>query len=168
MPTVTTIRVIYTVNEYLGSGENRQAGPIIHSFDKTYSWDSGTGTDQTDLVWSDRRTLASSANDVLDIRGGVTDTFGSSVSMAKVCALLMYNRDQTDGEDFRIGADATNGWAGAWLDASDRNRVPAGGLFLWVDPNGQAAAAGSSDELYVENNGSTSNDYDIFVSGKSA
>jgi hypothetical protein len=168
MATVTTIRVIYTVNEYLGSGENRTVGPIVHSFDKTYSWESGTGTDQTDLVWSNRSAVASGGNDVIDLRGGITDTFGTSIAMAKGCAVLMYNRDTTDGEDFRIGPDATNGWVGPWLDASDRTRVPAGGLFLWVDPNGQAIAAGSTDELYVENNGSTENTYDIFVSGKSA
>ncbi len=167
MSVVTSIEIKIRVSEGLDSGENR-AGQLLHSFDKIITLESGTGALQADRCFSDRRTLANGAGEVLDFAGGLTDSFGAALTIAKMRLVVMNNRSSTDGEDFSVGPDATNGWVGLVKDASDKIRVPAGGFFIWYDPNGQAVAAGSTDELYPYNDGTASNSYDMLAVGTSA
>ena len=167
MSVVTSIEIKIRVSEFLDSGENR-AGQLLHAVDKTITLESGTGALQADRVFSDRRTLSTATGEVLDLAGTLTDSFGTALTIAKGRMVYMNNRSTTDGEDFSIGPDSTNGWVGLVKDASDKIRVPAGGFVLWYDPNGQAIAAGSTDELYAYNDGSASNSYDLLIVGTSA
>lgn len=153
--------------EILDSGENR-SGDIRHKVELDVRLKTGTGSGQVDVIWSDRRTLASSGTDTLDLAGVLTTSYGATVTFAKIKAVCIRNRSSTDGVDLRAGPDATNGWVGMFIDASDRNRIPAGGMVFWYDPNGQSVGAGSTDELWVQNDGSVSCDYDIIIVGTSA
>ena len=105
---------------------------------------------------------------MLDLAGSLTDRFGSTITFARIKYVFIRNRSTTDGTDIRVGPDATNGWVGMFIDASDRNKVPAGGFVLWGDPNGQSVGAGATDELWIQNDGSISVDLDIIIVGTSA
>lgn len=131
----------------------------------------GTSADQIDTLWHDRRTLAGGANETLDLIGSLTNAFGAAASFAKVKAILIYNRTETTGVFLLVGGAASNAWAGGMLvDASDKIKIGPGGLNLWASPvDGYAAAAGSTDNLKIENgHGSTAAEYDIFIIGTSA
>lgn len=153
--------------EILDSGENR-SGDLRHKIEVDVRFKTGTGSGQVDKIWSDRRTLAASGTDTLDLAGVLTDSFGTAITFARVKMVAIRNRSSTDGVDLRAGPDATGGWVGMFIDASDRNRIAAGGLLVWYDPNGQAVGAGATDELWVQNDGTASCDYDIVVVGTSA
>lgn len=166
-----SLKLFALAREYLISENKSIAGP--NEIKAEFTLEDGTSAGQIDLVFSDRRTL-SVGNEVLDLAGTLTDSFGNTITFAKVMMVLIKNRSTTDGDDLEVGPDATNGWAGAFADASDRVVVAAGrtadepGLFLWFDPRGQAVSAGSTDELYIENVGANDVDYDILIVGTSA
>lgn len=162
-----TVKLDINLAEILDSGENRSNG-IDHKLSLDLRFKTGTGSGQVDRIWSDRRTLASSGTDTLDLAGVLTDSYGSTITFSKIKLVYIKNRSSTDGVDLRAGPDATNGWVGMFIDASDRNRIAAGGCLLWYDPNGQSVGAGATDELWVQNDGSVSCDYDIIVVGTSA
>lgn len=167
MSVAGTFRILAQISEILDSGENR-SGDVLHKLDIDVRLKTGTGSGQADVVWSDRRTLAGAGSEVLDLAGSLTNSYGGTVTFAKVKAVFIRNRATTDGYDLRAGPDATNGWVGMFLDATDRIRVAAGGCHVWYDPNGQAVTAGSTDELFVQNDGAGSVDYDIVIIGTSA
>ena len=160
--------LVFKVWEYLDSGENKSPGPITHEFSVDFDLTSGTVVGSADLVWSDRRSRTTGASEVLDLAGVLTDSFGTTITFVEIVLVAIRNRDTVDGEDFQVGPDATNGWVGMVMDASDRIRVPAGGHVIWYDPNGQAVGAGATDELWIQNDGSSTNQYDIIIVGRSA
>lgn len=162
-----TVKLDINLAEILDSGENR-SGALDHKASLDIRLKTGTGSGQVDKIWSDRRTLAAAASDVLDLAGVLTDSFGTAITFSKIKLVYIKNRATTDGYDLRAGPDATAGWVGMFIDATDRNRIAAGGCLLWYDPNGQAVGAGATDELWLQNDGSGSVDYDIVIVGTSA
>jgi len=55
----------------------------------------GTGAGQADLSWFGERTVASGANDDIDLVGGLTDTFGNAIAMAELVGLILINAPKT-------------------------------------------------------------------------
>lgn len=165
----TDLDLLIKVNEYLDSPENRGAGgPVVHTFERDIELTDGTTSGKADLAWSDRRTLSGSGNEVLDLAGSLSDSFGNTITFAEVVLVYVRNRESADGNDLQVGPDSTAGWEGLVADASDRITVAAGGFLLWYDPNGQAVSGGSTDELYVEDVGGNGATYDVLIVGRSA
>src|SRR5687768_5848101 len=50
---------------------------------------SGTGAGQADTMWTDRRTIAASGSEDLDLTGTLTDVFGATVDLARVKVLYV-------------------------------------------------------------------------------
>lgn len=140
-----------------------QIGNIRHVIEKAID------TSSLDVVFSDRRSISASGNEVLDLAGSLSGALGNTLTFAKGHLVVIVNRNTTDGDDLQVGPDSTAGWVGAWADASDRNKVPAGGFLIWYDPNGQAVGAGSTDEINVaEVGGANTVSYDILILGSSS
>lgn len=141
---------------------------------------SGTGSDQVNRMWHDRRRLTpSSGTDLLDLAGDLSDVFGNTLTFAKIKVLYVHNKGvrdgsdytQTAGQDLLIGGAASNAWA-AFLDndQSAKVRLRSGGRFLWTAPeDGGRVIAGTNDILQVDWDGSAASgddiDYDIFLAG---
>ncbi|MBI4796860.1 MAG: hypothetical protein HY790_13675, partial [Deltaproteobacteria bacterium] len=64
----------------------------------------GVGSEQCDLVFCDKRTLAGGANESLDLAGVLTDAFGNIITFAKVRALVIQNLSAT--KILTVGNDA--------------------------------------------------------------
>jgi hypothetical protein len=130
----------------------------------------GTGANQANQVFSDRRTLAASATDSLDLAGGLVDAFGATLTMARVKALYVAAAS-TNANTIRIGGAATNAWA-TWVDAADNEIVlRPGGMFLLAAPDatGYPVTAATGDLLEIVNGGAgTPVTYDIVIIGASA
>lgn len=131
---------------------------------------SGTGDNQADKVFADTRTLASSANEDLDLAGGsLVDPLGAPVTFAKVKAIIV-RAAAGNTNNVVVGGAAANAFQGGFGAANDTHAVPPGGVFLASAPKaGWAVTPGTGDLLRIANSGGgTSVQYDIEIIGTSA
>lgn len=130
----------------------------------------GTGANEADKIWHDRRTLAASASETLDLSGLTHTLFGSTVTidLAKVKCLFIKNLATSPGEELLAGGAA-----------SDAFEVPFGnvaGGVVEVGPNSPLLLAhlldgwtvGSDVNLKIANTGSGDITYDIVIVGTSS
>jgi len=135
----------------------------------------GTGANQANLLWHDKRTIAASANDDIDLYGVLEDVFGGAVNFAVVKGLLIANLGvsaatpvPTAGETLTIGA-ATVGtefdsiFAGV---GTSKLVLHSGGILFLSSPiDGLAVVATTADILRISNVGASSIDYSIAIIG---
>lgn len=127
---------------------------------------SGVGLNQADKVWSDRRTVAASTTDSLDLAGSLTDALGVAFTPARVKGIILRNRGV---QNLALTRPASNGVP--WLTAAgDAIIVVPGGLQLWLAPTaaGIAVTAATGDLIDVVNGAGVSVDYDMVIIGASA
>lgn len=127
----------------------------------------GTGADQAQKLWTDQRTLTASATEELDLAGGLTDVFGTALTLTKVKALII-KAAAANTNNVIVGGAASNAWAAAVGAANDTITVRPGGTLVLIAPDstGYAVTAGTGDLLKIANSaGSTSVTYDIAVLG---
>lgn len=132
---------------------------------------SGTGAGQADLIFSDRRTLAASASESLDLAGVLLDAFGATLTFVKIKGLYISAAD-ANINTVVVGAAASTPWATLLSATGTVTLRP--GSFLGVgvgaaDATGYAVTASTADLLKITNGGSgTSVSYDIAIIGTSA
>lgn len=130
-------------------------------------WTDGVGASEADIVVSDRRSLAASATEDIDLTAStIPDAYGNNPTFALVKLFILRNRNTTAGDDLEVGG-VTNPWLGGLLKASgDVIRVPAGGVLMWSTPNGRAVTAGTGDIITITEVG-TANEvfFDIMIAG---
>ena len=142
----------------------------------------GTGSDNVNRMWHDRRRLSqSSGTDSLDLSGGLTDIFGNTITFSKIKVLFVYNKGvrsgstwvQTPGQDILVGGAGAAGFAWAsWLNNNQdaEERLRSGGILLTTCPEeGWPVSPGTGDILQITWDGSAASgddiDYDIFIAG---
>jgi hypothetical protein len=130
----------------------------------------GTGANQADLRFADRRTLAASASESLDLAGSLVDALGTTLTFARVKALLV-EASSANTNNVVLGGAASNAFVNWVSDATDKVVIRPGGLLLLVAPGatGYAVTAATGDLLQVANSGGTTGvTYDITIIGSSA
>ena len=128
----------------------------------------GIGVNQVDRIFTDRRTIAASATDSLDLSGALTNAFGT-VTFARIKGVLVM-ASAANTNNVNVVRPSSNG-VPLFLAAGDGMPVHPGGKFEWVSPTaaGVAVTAGTGDLLDLVNSGAgTSVTYDIIVIGASA
>lgn len=128
----------------------------------------GAAAGQANRVFSDRRTLAASGAEDLDLAGVLLDAFGATITFARIKGLYIAAA-AANTNNVVIGADATNPWA-TLLNATGTVTLRPGASFAAfagaADGTGYAVTAGTGDLLQVANSGAGSSvEYDIFVVG---
>jgi len=129
----------------------------------------GTGANQADRLFTDRRTLAASATENLDLAGVLTDAFGATLTFARI-KLVLVTAASANTNNVNVIREGTNG-VPLFLAAADGVPVKPGGGFLWWAPDatGVAVTAGTGDLLTFTNSGAgTSVTYDVAILGASA
>lgn len=149
----------------LGSGKAAQ------SLSRKMSLGSGTGAGKADRVFSDRRTLAASATEDLDLAGVLLDAFGQTITFARVKGLIVAAA-AANTNNVVIGNATSNAWA-ALLGATSTAIIRPGAFLALgtgeADAVGYAVTAGTGDQLKVANSaGGTPVTYDIHIIGASA
>lgn len=127
----------------------------------------GSGANQANKFWSDRRTLAASGTENLDLAASLTDAFGASITFARVKGLLI-RAASANVNNVLVGGHASAAWSTWAGDATDLVVVRPGGLLLLVAPDATAYAvtATTADLLTVANSGAgTGVTYDIAIVG---
>jgi hypothetical protein len=141
------------------------------AFRRSVHLEDGTAAGKADRVFHDRRTLAASATEDLDLAGVLTDAFGAAVTFVKVKGLFIA-ADITNTNNVVIGAAAANPWAALLGAAGTITLRPGASLGVMAGPadvTGYAVTAGTGDLLKVANSGAgTSVSYDIVIVGTSA
>ena len=130
---------------------------------------SGTGANQADLDFHDRRTLTASQTEDLDLAGVLTSPLGTTLTFARIKAVLV-KASSSNTNNVNVTRPASNGLP-IFLAASDGIPVRPGGAFAWIAPDatGVAVTAGTGDLLTFTNSaGSTSVTYDVVIVGASA
>ncbi len=146
---------------------------VTDDYDTDSSWSytvaNGTGLDQADWIWHDKRTAAGAVDDI-DLNASLSDAFGVSFDLVKVKGIFIRNTDETVGYDLAIGAAAAFP-LGGWVSdaATDKLVIGAGGWFVLWNPSaaGYACGAAASDVLRVDP-GANTIIYDIIIVGTSA
>lgn len=129
----------------------------------------GTGADQADKIWHDRRTIAASATDSLDLAGALLDGLGDAFTPARIKAVIVVAA-LANTNNVNVTRPASNGLP-LFLAAGDGIAVRPGGVFVWIarDATGVAVTGGTGDLLDIVNSaGGTDVTYDIYVIGASA
>lgn len=125
---------------------------------------------KANLVFADRRTLAASANESLDLAGSLVDALGATITFARVRALLI-EAAAANANTVVVGGAASNAWSAPFGDATDTLVVRPGGVGLLIAPDttGYAVTPATADLLKIANGGSgTPVTYDITLIGASA
>lgn len=136
-----------------------------HQWTHQISYATGTGASSTaDLVFSDSRTLAATSES-LDVRGGLTSAFGSTLAIAKIKVLAIRNKATTTGFTLVVG-NVTNEVTGIFSASGTCTIGPGGVLILTNFLDGYSTTAGTADLIKI-NSGSNSVDYDIVIIGSS-
>jgi hypothetical protein len=139
--------------------------------DRSVSFLNGTLAGQADRIWKDINTLAASANTDIDLAGTLTDSFGATVTFARIKALIV-SADAANTNNVVVGAAASNPWIGL-LGATHTLTVRPGATVAvsvgGADLTSYAVTAGTGDLLRVANSGAgTSVTYSIAIIGCSA
>lgn len=136
-------------------------------FSPNYIFTDGTGANQAKRVFTDTRTIAASANEDLDLAGGLNDAFGAALTFTKIKALIV-KADAANVNDVVVGGAASAQVASIFGNVADNINVKPGGLLMLVAPdvNGYAITATSADLLRIANSGSGSSvTYTIVIVG---
>lgn len=145
--------------------------PMLKSYAKILQ--TGTGAGQADKFWHDRRTLAASTGEDLDLNGAaLTDPFGAALAFVRVKGLIIAAAD-ANTNNVIVGNAASNGFV-SWVGGATHTVTlrPGAVMALFAgqaDATGYAVTAGTADLLRVLNGAAGSTvDYEIIVVGASA
>ncbi|MFE1350148.1 hypothetical protein [Streptomyces sp. NPDC058757] len=135
------------------------------------TWQNGTGAGRADRMFSDRRQLAASATEDLDLAGVLLDAFGAAITWARIKGLYIRAAD-TNVNNVVVGAATSNAWStllGATGTITLRPGAAIGVATGAADATAYAVTAGTGDILKVANSGAgTAVSYDIVIIGASA
>lgn len=120
---------------------------------------------QTNILFSDRRQLAASANEDLDLAGVLADALGATIASAELVAIAVVAAEGNTN-NVNVIRPASNG-VPLFLAAGDGVAVKPGNVFLLTDKNGIAVTAGTGDLINIANSGAGSVvNYDIIILGR--
>jgi hypothetical protein len=142
-----------------------QSAPMNQAFPISFS--DGAGAGQANVIFADRRVLAASANEDLDLVGSLTNLLGGAAAFARVKAIIIVAA-AANVNNVVVSRPAAAGVP--FVDAEEKlfPDVRPGGLAAWVDPGatGVAVTATTADLVNIANSSSGSSvTYDIIVIG---
>lgn len=135
-------------------------------YNPSWAFTDGAGALMADVVWSDQRTLTASTTEDLDLAGGLTDAFGTTITFARIKGIIIFAASANTNNVQVGGAGSTFiNWV---ANSSDIVNIRPNGLLVLIAPDatGYAVTAGSGDLLRIGNSaGGTSVIYNIILIG---
>lgn len=120
---------------------------------------------QANILFSDQRTLAASANENLDVAGVLADALGATIAAAEVVAFYIAAA-QGNTNDVQVTRPAANG-VPIFLAAGDGHALGPGDFVLRTYRNGIAVVAATGDLINIANGGAgTPVTYDVVILGR--
>ncbi len=156
--------------DFLGSQVNALAlatGLLPIDYEARYDFTNGTGANEATQIFSDKRTLAASASENLDLNAGsLVDAFGAAITLTKIKALII-KADAGNTNDVVIGGASSDPIASIMGTTGTVNVKPGGfAAFGAPDATGYAVVASTAMNLQVANSGGgTGVKYTVIVLG---
>lgn len=126
---------------------------------------SGTADNQADKVHQSSRSLATGANETVDLTT-ITDPAGAALSLAEV-VILVIESSSSNTTALTIEGGASNPWT-ALLASGALTLKPGGKLVLVAPKDGSYAVSGSSKTLKFTNGSGATAAFTLTVIGRSA
>lgn len=127
------------------------------------------GTDavnKLDLLFSDTRTLAASANEDLDLAGVLTSALGATITAGEI-VMIFVKAAAANTNNVNVSRPAANGLATPFLAAGDGIGIKPGEWQLFASQKGWPVTAGTADLINIANSGGTTGvDYSIVILGR--
>lgn len=145
-------------------------GGAVPTYSKPRSFDivlaDGTGSGQASKAYAATRTVATAANDDIDLAGGpLTDVFGVAVSFATVKAIVI-RAASANTTTLTVSPAPSNGFQGPFGAAAHTVQVRPGGALVFVAPQtGWTVTPATGDLLRIANAAGASADYSIEIVG---
>jgi hypothetical protein len=164
------VRLRFSANQV--SSNNISSPAFTPVVDKLLQFANGTGAGQYDVLFVDKRTLAASGSEDLDLTGtALKSAFNANIANAEIVGVLVF-AETANTNDVVVGGASANGWFGMFGAANDVVNVKPGGFFADVayDASGLGAVtAATADLLHIANSSSgTTVTYTIVILGRSA
>lgn len=167
---VSTAQLSVAVNATQTNALDLTTGTFPTTVRKVMNLTGGTGAGKADKMFSDRRTLAASATEDLDLAGVLTDITGATITFVRIKGLYI-SADAANTNNVVIGA-GTAPWIG--LLGATHTITLRPGAFVGIgtgaaDAVGYAVTATTADILKIANSGGTTGvNYDVVIIGVSA
>lgn len=159
-------------------GGSAFGGPFFQGeFSYLRPFTEGVGTNQFDLFYMTQRTIASGANDDLDLDGSLVNIIGSTINAVELVGIMIANRQA----DLTANPNTTNLSIGGgsfvqtvnWLGGVNTiiQSISPGGIFMMVNPNVSGmggVSPGVGDIIRVTNSAGASNTYTLVLLLRSA
>ncbi len=125
----------------------------------------GTGTGQASKTFTDRRTIAGSATDSLDLTAVLLDAFGAAISFAAIKTIII-SAATANGDNIEIGGNAA-AFATFMGSATETIVVKPGGILVLTtgEGAGYAVTATTADILDITNADADPVQYEIVLIG---
>ena len=127
----------------------------------TFTHTSGNGANQMNQLWHSTETIVASGTNVIDLTGGITNAFGTVLTMAEV-RLLTFKAGSTNASTIQIGGGAS-AFSSMFADASDALLIRPGGFIMLVGPDATGYTAGSGNLTLINNSGAGVATIDIYI-----
>jgi len=158
--------LVNALGTMFGAG-NLQKPQLDLAFQENYTIANGTGANQADVIWQDKRTLAASASESLDLQtGALADSFGATLTLSKIKAIIIA-ADAANTNDVQVGGAGANAITAPFGSGTDYVAIQPGGILVLVNPtSGGYLVDGTHKLLKVANSaGTTGVTYSIIIFG---
>jgi len=139
------------------------SAPVFSQIVKDFA--NGSGANQANVIWSDRRTLTASATEDLDlVGGGLLNAFGVAIAPTKI-RLVYIVSSSANVQNLTLFGDAAS--IPILGTAATTYTLQPGGVFLgmWPSTAGLTVTPTTGDIIQVANGAGVSVTYDIVVVG---
>ena len=167
----TTVTAGISAVQVGGNAFDDEFKPDVSKIQKLVS---GTGANAADLIYANERTVATGANDDIDLAGALSDAFGATIAAAEIVSVLVINGPASgtaNTTDLTIGGGSNPflGFLGGTTPTI--GPIKPGGCFMISagDAAGVGAVtAATADILRITNSSGASATYQIAIVARSA
>ncbi len=157
------------------TGANDFGGPKFEPvMEQRIALTDGTDANQADILFADQRTVASGANDDIDLAGALADAYGATIDAAEIVAIFLINAPRSGAANttaLTIGG-GSNPFVGFLGGTTPTVGPIQPGNFVMIGGGHAsglgAVAGGSADVLRVSNASGAAATYQIMIFARSA
>jgi len=170
---LSTCSIRATISAILGKVFDLRTATDVVNVTGSMTLSDGTGANAGNQQWTDQRTLASGANEELDMYGTLTNAFGDVINFARVRCIFIRNLSTTD--TLLIGGAASNAFSTMFASATDilvlgpaTSAQQSFVLLCRPDATGYVVTTGTGDKLKIAHGSTTSTSlsYDVTIIGE--
>jgi hypothetical protein len=146
---------------YLGSND---LSTLIQNLAQSFSqsWTSGTGNNQCNALFADTRTAAG-ATDSLDLYGGLTDAYGTTLNFTKIRGVLVRNQATTTAFVLKLAGSFMTG--PVLNGTTPELEVNPSGIWYQTNPIDGWTVTNTTQDVLSVNPGANTIIYDIIIMG---